>query len=51
MSIAIGGDSVSKFWDKKDILESILAFKEATHSVLHLTYSWLVTKEGRLAKD
>ena len=34
----------SRKWQKKDILEVVLAFKEATNSILHLCYSWFHTK-------
>lgn len=44
MSIAVGKSGGRK-WTEQEIIESVKAFAEATRSVLHLSYSWLITKE------
>jgi hypothetical protein len=44
MSMAIGSHG-GREWTEPEILESLAAFAEATRSVLHLAYSWGVTKE------
>lgn len=39
------GSGLGRKWRDEEVLESLSAFGEATKSVLHLCYSWLVTKE------
>lgn len=49
MSIAVGSGG-GREWTEHEILESLGAFAEATSSILHLSYSWLVTKESGAEK-
>ena len=39
------GINTGREWTETEILESLVAFAEATKSVLHLAYSWGVTKK------
>lgn len=39
------GSGLGREWKEEEVLESLSAFGEATNSVLHLCYSWLVTKD------
>jgi len=44
------GSHIGRIWKEDEILESLRAFGEATNSVLHLSYSWLVTKDGKFGR-
>lgn len=39
------GSGLGREWKEDEVLESLSAFGEATKSVFHLCYSWLVTKD------
>ena len=45
ISMAVGSNA-GREWTEPEILESLAAFTEATKSILHLAYSWGVTKGG-----
>ena len=49
MSVAVGSGG-GREWTEHEALESLGAFAEATRSVLHLSYSWLVTKKSGAEK-
>lgn len=45
MAVTVGS-GLGREWTEEEALESLSAFGEATQSILHLSYSWLVTKES-----
>ena len=44
-TFSVGKQGQERPWTENEMIESIEAFAEATKCILHLAYSWLVTKK------
>lgn len=48
--VSVGELGTGRPWREEEMIESVEAFTEATNCILHLAYSWLVTKRKEAAK-